>query len=434
MSDTKPSTAHATARHHARTLGLSAGSLFAIRLAIYAAPLITTPWLARVLGPGPLGILAVAQGIGACLILVVEYGFSFSATQQVAESCDSPRRLALILAGVNGAKAVLAIGCCALLAAAYPILPHSIQDPVLLTAVAISSVGQAFGMSWYFLGLRQMPLIALFEAISRVAAAAAILWLVRDRNDLWLVPALQAAGSWATFAASLTVAYHRIPVPGLRLGAVLRSLRKGRGALFFRVAETSYTSCNSLILGFFCPVETVGLFAGAEKIVRALIAVVLDPIQRATYPQIVSALVKDRSAARRLHRLTTAATLGLAIAISAGVAMAAPVLIRLILGPGFDGAVLPFRILLLILVPISLKWSFGLNWMIPLNQLSLFNRVIAFSTLLYLILVLVAVPRLQGPGMAMVIMLTESAIALILVALVVFRRNASQSSPKETVA
>src|SRR5690606_7080343 len=85
-------------------------ALYAAQFAGYLLPLATVPYLARVLGPGSLGLVAFAQALGAYVALVVEYGFHLSGTREVVRHRSNPDRLAEILAGVTGARLLLVLG------------------------------------------------------------------------------------------------------------------------------------------------------------------------------------------------------------------------------------------------------------------------------------------------------------------------------------
>lgn len=98
-------------------------ALYGVQVVNYLFPLLTVPYLARVLGPKEWGLLAFTQAFGGYLQLLVEYGFGLSATRQVAQARDSLRRRAELLAGVLGAKVLLsflALGLAFLLAPWLP--------------------------------------------------------------------------------------------------------------------------------------------------------------------------------------------------------------------------------------------------------------------------------------------------------------------------
>ena len=86
-------------------------ALYGMHVARYLLPLVVVPYLARVLTPSGWGKVAFAQGFSAYLMLVVEYGFNLSATREVARLRGDREKVAAILAGVTGAKFLLAALC-----------------------------------------------------------------------------------------------------------------------------------------------------------------------------------------------------------------------------------------------------------------------------------------------------------------------------------
>ena len=70
----------------------NAAALYAVQLAGYVLPLITVPFLARVLRPDGFGLLALAQSLALWLSILLEYGFNLSATRAVAAPRMTPAR------------------------------------------------------------------------------------------------------------------------------------------------------------------------------------------------------------------------------------------------------------------------------------------------------------------------------------------------------
>src|SRR5579864_6558857 len=106
--------------------------LYAVQFAGYVIPLFTIPYLARVLRPQGFGLVVFAQSFALWASLVVEYGFNFSATRDVARSRTDPNRLSEIAAGVLGAKIVLVSGMVAIAVTAAFTVPIFLQHPAYL--------------------------------------------------------------------------------------------------------------------------------------------------------------------------------------------------------------------------------------------------------------------------------------------------------------
>jgi hypothetical protein len=75
-------------------------ALYVVQGCTYALPLLTFPYLARVLGPSGWGVVVFAQAIGMVITSVVEYGFDISASRETSRHRDEPERLSALISGV----------------------------------------------------------------------------------------------------------------------------------------------------------------------------------------------------------------------------------------------------------------------------------------------------------------------------------------------
>src|SRR5206468_11218007 len=98
-------------------------ALFSVQLFRKLMPVITMPYLARVLGATGWGTVAFVQGFATCIILLVEFGFYISGTREVARWRESRQKLGDICSGVLGAQILLALGVASALILVRPWIP-----------------------------------------------------------------------------------------------------------------------------------------------------------------------------------------------------------------------------------------------------------------------------------------------------------------------
>jgi len=125
-------------------------AMFGTQIATYAFPLATIPYLARVLGPVHWGMVAFAQALGLYLSMVVEFGFNLSATRRIARAREDKQQLEEIVAGVMGAKGLLAVVCVGAIFVLQHFLKSFQQYGIIFWAGTLSGIGQGFSMLWYF--------------------------------------------------------------------------------------------------------------------------------------------------------------------------------------------------------------------------------------------------------------------------------------------
>jgi PST family polysaccharide transporter len=377
-----------------------------VQFANYLLPLVTLPYLARVLGPAGWGSLAVVQSFAQYLNLLIEYGFNLSATREVARYRADRNRLAELLAGVFGAKVCLSL-LAILLTFGLSLWVGALgRDPRLLWSGVFWAVAFAFSPTWFFQGLERLRLVAGLEVGAKLAATALIFILVRESADAWKVLFLQGIASVFSSGLAMFLAYREVGFRWPSWPGALGALRSGWGLFFFRAAVSLYTVGNVFILGLFAAPQWVAYYAGAERLTKAFLGL-LEPLNRTFFPRLNHLFGKSTQEAARLANRVTE-IMGLAGVIGAFlVAVLAPWIVQVLLGPGYEPAVPVMRILVLLLPLIALSNALGIQWMLTLGLDRPFNIVILAAGLLNLALALVLVPRLAYIGMAYAVLLAE---------------------------
>lgn len=381
-------------------------SLYGALAVGYLLSFLTLPYLARVLGPSGFGALAVAQSLALYLSVVVEYGFGLSATREAARFRSDPRRLAGLLADVLSARLVLSGVVVALAYLLGRLVPALGGEEALLLSGALFAVAQGVSPAWYFGGLERLWVVALLEAVPRALGAVGIFAFVHGPAEAYL--ALLLPGLAVLLANGLGWAWALREVgfipPGLP--SAIRGLRLGFSLFLFRAVVSLYTSASAFILGLFVPAEKVGYYAGAERPIRALSAS-FEPVNRTFLPRLSHLVHHDPPRALRLAK-RVAMSMGLmGLLLGGGVAFGAPLLVRLLLGSGFEPAIPLVRILALFLPFVAVNIALGLQWMVALGLDRAYNHIAVGMGLLNLGLAAVLAPLFAQSGMAWAVVLAE---------------------------
>src|SRR5690348_1054042 len=412
-----------------RALARNIASLYGVQFANYLLPLVTIPYLTRVLGPLTWGLVAFAQAFGAYASTGIEYGFHLSATRAVAKNRDSVAELADLIAGVMGAKLVLAAGAVIIALCMGAWIPLFRAHPAFLWAAVFGAVAQSFSMLWYYQGLERMRLVAVLDVAGKAAATAGIFIIIRHPADGWKVLALQGCGSLSSVLVATAIAYREVPfqLPGWH--AVRDALRMGWSMFLFRASMSFYGAGNAFILGLFASPEAVGFYAGAEKLARALMGL-LVPIHQSVYPRLSNLVQHNLTAAKRLGRSTMFLMSFVGAALSLAAFLSAPWAVPLILGKGFAASVPVLQVMAALPLLDALGTTFGVLWMVPLGLDRQFNRAVMAGGVLNLVLAVIFAPRFAQLGMAAAVVATEVFIVLALY-IVLHRRGLNPLLPAQ---
>lgn len=365
-------------------------SLGVVQVAITVVPLVTLPYLARVLSRSELGLVVFVQTFSFVVALVVEYGFNLSATRDVARSRDDPGALRATVAGVQGAKLFLAALAAAASLVLWPLVPIFRHAPELLAYGVALGILQGFVPAWFFLGVERAQPVALAELTSRLAALGLIVLFVKQRHDGELVLVFYVLAAAAS-TGGLTLLMFRRARPALPTASGSRAaLRAGRTLFAGTGATALYTGANAFLLGLVLPTAQVALFAAAEKIVRAGTRI-LGLMVQAVYPRVAVLVKRGATArARRLSLTSLAIFGGTALAAGGALAAAAPTVIRVVFGPRFEAAVPVLRILALVLPLNVVGVVLSTQWLLPHGRDRRVTGVLVFACVLNVALILTA--------------------------------------------
>lgn len=391
-------------RHSA--VAANAAVLYVLQGAGYVLPLLVLPYLARVLRPDGWGLLVFAQSLAAWLTLVVEYGFNLSATRDIARQRGESNGTGTIVAGVQGAKSALSVLVVVIAAIVGMLVPTFRAHPDYGAWAAVIAVVYGFSPIWYFQGTERLRGPVLLDVLGRVASAAGVFLWVREPADGWIVLALQGmAGAVSTVGATVWM-YREVPLRRPSWRGALNTLREARGLFLFRGASGVYTLANSFILGLLSTTQAVAFFGGAEKLMRAVISL-LDPISQALYPRMSHLAANDRERAARVVRGSLVLLSGLGLFLAGAVAVAAPLLVRVLLGPGYEPVVPVLRVLAVMLPVVAVGTVLGIQWALPLGRDRMFYRLVIGAGVLNLAAAAWLAPRYGAMGMAVSVVLAQ---------------------------
>ena len=386
-------------------------ALYVSQAANVILPLVTVPFLARALGAQEWGAIALAQACAAWLALVIDYGFSITATRDVARAGGDRVRLARLLAGVQGAKLVVALGAGLLALAATQLVPVLAAQPAAALAAVAAGIAQGFHPGWLFQGLERLRLVSAVDAALKIGATVATVLLVRAPGDGWLALACTAIAWGASSAFATALAYRRVGFHPLRWSTTVAALRQGWQLFAYRVALSLYSTTNVLLLGVLGPAAAVAYYAGADKVVRAPLNL-LWPVIGALYPHANRIGAGDPAAAWRLARRTLAIATGVAALVAGSIAVAAPDVIWVLLGPGYHDAVPALRIMTLLLPLIAASTVIGTQVMLPAGMDRQFTRIAITAGVINLAVALALAPTWHHIGMAWAVVASEAGVLL----------------------
>jgi polysaccharide transporter, PST family len=260
-------------------------SLTTLQAANYILPLLTLPYLIRVVGPEKFGLLAFATSLTAYFQILTDFGFNLSATRSIAINRDKPDRISEIYSSVMIIKIFLVtLSFLILILLTLCFDKFSNEKAVYLLSFGMV-IGQTFFPVWVFQGLENMKYITILNLISRSVYAIAIFAVVHNVNDYIYVPILNSMSYLLCGIISLIVIHSKLKVRFyFQSPTIIMKYFKDSSSFFLsRVSLSIYTTSNIFVLGVLTNNTIVGYYSAAEKLYSALTSV-YSPLIGVLYP------------------------------------------------------------------------------------------------------------------------------------------------------
>ena len=368
-------------------------ALGVLQIANYLIPLLVLPVISRVLGASLFGSVGYAQNIVSYLTLLVNFGFEYSATRQIALAGDDLVRKRHLFWAVIFAKGMLLLLSFAVLA----VLPFCMErvacDPRLYLYTALTNIGIVFFPTWYLQGEQQMDKMAWANFFAKLLGAVLVIALVREAAAYRLYPLLLSLASIAVGIGAMiyVVRHFRLGGMVLRRDALREVLVAGAPIFLNNVFVSLYTTINMTLLGGFATDETIGWFSAAQRLILALNMVVVLPVSTAVYPEISRRFEASKREGWLFLRRVFIWAGSAAAAVSILTWLTAPLVIRIVYGGGFEPSVtilrwlapIPFLVMIATLLTVQGLYGMGLHKWAPWVGLSL--AVLCISLNLWLL-------------------------------------------------
>jgi|SaaInlStandDraft_1057018.scaffolds.fasta_scaffold00631_20 polysaccharide transporter, PST family len=252
-----------------RTIFSNMSYLSAMQIFKMFIPLITYPYLIRVLGSETYGLIVFVQAIIAYLLILVGFGFNTIATKEISVNRDNKEKINEIVSSVLIIKIALLIFAFLILYFLVLFIPKFQEHSLLFFLCMGVCVNQAFFPTWYFQGVEQMKYITLINISFQIASVIFILILIKEKEDYLLLPLINSISYSISGLVALWVVFksHGVKFVKQKLETLRYYFEEGFVLFFANFFGVLKDKGNILVIGVFLGLDEVAYYDLAQKLV-----------------------------------------------------------------------------------------------------------------------------------------------------------------------
>ncbi|CAM3460427.1 flippase [Marinicrinis lubricantis] len=379
----------------------------------YILPLLTLPYLVRVLGPGNYGLVAFGQAFITYFVMLTDYGFNLSATRMISIHREDKNKVSEIFSSVMVIKvSLMLLNFLVMISIVFSIDKFS-SDAMLYILTYGLVLGNVLFPIWYFQGIENMKYITMLNIVSKFISTVLVFVVIRGEGDYIFVPLLNSIGVVfiGIVAIWIVLVRHKVKFQLPTRHQLVYQLKEGWHVFISQIAINLYTVSNTFILGLFASSTVVGYYASGEKVIKAIQGLI-TPITQTVYPYISKLAAQSYSRAfafikKVLFIVGSATFVGAFIVF----VLAEPA-VNIILGTEYKSSVVIIQILSFLPFIIGLSNIFGVQTMLTFGHKKAFSRILMGSGLFNIILAFTIVPYFEHIGTAISVLSTEIAVTV----------------------
>jgi O-antigen/teichoic acid export membrane protein len=367
-------------RHNIAALG-------ALQIANYLIPLVTLPYMTRALGVEAFGKVAFVQAVMALFVMLTDYGFSLSATQQIAANRNDRQIVSSIFSATWAAQWLLATASLILLGIAVRAIPLLHKNAELYLMGALLVIGNVLFPLWLMQGLERMRELAVIQISGRLLVIPFIFIFIKGPDDAILAVALVGLGPLLAGLISLVWVNnnHIIQFKRPAFVDISAALRGGSGLFFSKVTISLYTTLVPLVLGAVAGPAALACLNLADK-ARLAVQSALTPLSQALFPRMSYLYSTDANGARKLLKRSIIAVLIIGGVSSTLLWFFARWIIFFLGGDAYRSSASVLRYLAALPLVISLSSVAALQVLLPNKKIKQFNRALRLGSVLAILL------------------------------------------------
>ncbi len=371
-------------------------------------PLITLPYLAKVIGVDGFGRIAFAFSIILLFDTIVDWGFSYSATRDVAKNRNDKEKVSEIFSNVLWSKVLLmVISFCTLLL--ITLFFSKIKNNQLLIFVTFLLIpGKIIFPIWFFQAMERMKYITILNLFSKVIFTVAIFVFINKKSDFILQALFTSLGFILSGIISMYIILKkwRIELKKPNFIVILKTIKNSSIIFLENFIPNLYNNFSIMLVGFWFGATSNGILDAGTKFVDKA-QQLINMISKVFFPFLARRIDK--------HDLYVKIVLFVSIVFSVLLFLFAPLIINFFYTSEFKNSVNILRLLSVTVFFMSIRNAYGTEYMILEGHEKELFCITLWTSIIGFILAFPLVYYLSYWGAAINIMLVKGVSTLFIV-------------------
>lgn len=383
----------------------------AYQLLTVIVPLITTPYISRVLGADGVGTYSYNYSIAYYFVMFITLGLNNYGNREIARNNTSKNDLSKSFWSMYLFQLTIGIVINAIYLVYCIFCASDIHIALVLSLYTISGI---FDINWFFFGIEEFKLITIRNTIIKLVTTVSIFLFVRDADDVIIYTLIMAVGLLVSQIILLPYLFKKISFCKVKFADIVRHIKPNCFLFLTVIAVSVYKILAKIMLGIMTTETQVGYFESSEKIIQVPMLLV-TALGTVMLPRMSNMVLKNREKSFQTITISIIFAMFLSSSMCFGIMGIAKEFVPLFYGEGFEPCVHIFLFLLPSCLFLAFSNVIRTQFVLP-NQLdAVYVKSVFGGALVNVVLNLILIPKWHAIGASIGTLMAEVTVCLYVV-------------------
>lgn len=375
------------------------------QILIIILPLITAPYIARVLGAEKIGIYSYTYSIVYYFMMIAMLGINNYGNREIAKIRDDKEKLSKTFSSIYMLQLFMTVIMLGLYITYVLFIVKSDITIYLIQGIYLISV--LFDINWFFFGIEKFKLTVTRNTIIKLLSVILILTLVKKREDIYIYTLIVAGSTLLSQLALWPFVNKYTKLVKVKVEDVTKHIKQCVILFIPFIAVSLYKIMDKIMLGNITNMTQVGFYENAEKIINIPMGLI-TALTTVMLPKVSNLVAKgeDEQVEEYMKKSIEFEFIS-SSAVTFGLVSIAPIFVPILLGEEFIYSATLVQCIAITIIFISVASVIRTQYLIPKEKDKIFVTSVIIGAVLNFFINLILIPKFDSIGAAIGTIIAE---------------------------
>ena len=378
---------------------------------ILILPLITTPYLSRVLGAEGIGIYSYTYAIVTYFILFGSLGVALYGQREIAYAQENQEKRKKVFIEIVAFRFITILISTVVY---YFIFVNGKEYKLYYTILILELIAAAFDISWFFQGLEEFKKTVTRNVLVRICSVTLVFLLVKTKEDLAKFTLIY---SLADLIGNLSLwLYLPKYLRGIKIDKISIKQHLPHIVLLFipQIANQIYNILDTTMIGWLVKDKSeTGYYEQGHKVIRLLLTIV-NSLGVVMVPKMANAFANNnKKQINSYMKMSFRFTFFLSFPIMLGIISISNIFVPLFFGEGYDKVNYIIYLLSPMVLLMGIANVIGIQYLLPTKRQKAYTISVTCGVIVNFILNYILITLYQSIGAAIATVLSQLVVDIV---------------------